>query len=180
MRVDSGPSSPTGAPFDGADAIVRRFGPRLYQYARHLACNATDASDLVQDTFEKCLRRMPANLSPMNVQSWLQVTLRNRYVDLRRTRQRRRQVALYDLPLPVSILDEQEENERWSRVDPADLWRCVQRLNPVLRQVFLLRNRDRRSHAEIAVELSIPVSTVGTRCHRAAKHLRKMLDQGLS
>jgi RNA polymerase sigma-70 factor (ECF subfamily) len=170
MRVDC--EDPLADP----DAIVRRFGPHLYEYARHLTRNPNDASDLVQDTFERCLRKMPGNLTPINVQSWLQVTLRNRYVDLRRTRRRRRLVLLNETAGVVPA-KEALEQERWSQIDPSELWLCVQRLDPRLREVFVLRNRDRLSHAEIAVVLSIPVSTVGTRCHRAARHLRRMLDQ---
>ena len=155
-------------------AIVRRFGPELRVVARQLAGNETDALDLVQDTFERALRKLPAHLALPSIQSWLHVTLRHRYIDLCRSRDTRVHIALFDEPIRAT--DEPEsEKPRWTGVEPSELWRCVQQLKPPLREVFLLRNRDARSHAEIALELSIPVSTVGTRCHRAMKHLRKML-----
>ena len=161
------------------EAIVRRFGPELRRLARQLAGNETDALDLVQDTFERALRKLPTRLAFPSIQSWLRVTLRNHYFDLCRARDRRVQVTLLDAALCAPAeLDEGEPS--WRRVEPSELWRCVQLLNPLLREVFLLRNRDARSHADIARELSIPISTVGTRCHRAARHLRKMLNGAAS
>ena len=72
-------------------AIVRRYGPALYKLAHQLTCNDNDARDLVQDTFEKSLRKLPWGLGPTSICSWLQVTLRNRYLDLRRAALRARE-----------------------------------------------------------------------------------------
>ena len=157
--------------------IVRRFGPALYQLAHQLTCNDNDARDLVQDTFEKSLRKLPWGFSPTSIQSWLLVTLRNRYYDLRRARECRARLSNNDTLLLMATAQDADEEPLWRKVDPAQLWHCVERLNPILRDVFLLRIRERRSHAEIALRLRIPVSTVGTRCFRALKHLRKMLDE---
>ncbi len=158
-------------------AIVRRYGPALYKLAHQLTCNDNDARDLVQDTFEKSLRKLPWGLGPTSICSWLQVTLRNRYLDLRRARECRARVTTKDTLLLTLCAQDEDEEPVWRKVDPTQLWHCVERLSPTLRDVFLLRIRDRRSHAEIASRLRIPVSTVGTRCFRALKHLRRMLDE---
>ncbi len=162
------------------EALVLRFGPELHLMARQLAGNPTDALDLVQDTFERALRKLPEHLALPSIQNWLHVTLRNLHIDLCRSRNRRTFVTFFDEPLGFGPANDAEDEEpRWTQVEPSELWNCVERLSPALREVFLLRNRDARSHAEIALELSIPVSTVGTRCHRAIRHLRHMLQPSL-
>jgi RNA polymerase sigma-70 factor (ECF subfamily) len=158
------------------DGIARQHGALLYQLARYLTSNDSDARDLVQDTFERSLRKLPAGLPPDRIQRWLLVTLRNRFLDLRRSVECRGRVCLPIAGLFALPSQDPEEEPHWARVDPAEVWRCVDHLNPVLRQVFLLRVRDRRSHAAIAAELGIPLSTVGTRYFRALRHLRRMLD----
>jgi len=158
------------------DEIVRRHGTALLQLARLLTGNEGDAYDLVQDTFERSLRKLPMGMPATRISAWLQVTLRNRYYDLHRCSARRIRAPKGDPSRIVVASHESEEEPRWTQVEPAQLWHCVERLNPALREVLLLRERDRRSHAEIASVLNIPVSTVGTRCYRALRHLRKMLE----
>jgi RNA polymerase sigma-70 factor, ECF subfamily len=173
--------SPLEATWDRSahDGIARRHGPLLYQLARYLTANDSDARDLVQDTFERSLRKLPVGLPQDRIQCWLLVTLRNRFVDLRRSFEHRARVALHDNALCTLPIVDHEEEPRWTQVDPEALWRCVEQLNPVLRQVFVLRVRERRSHAEIAAELGIPQSTVGTRYFRALRHLRRMLERAM-
>jgi RNA polymerase sigma-70 factor, ECF subfamily len=168
-----------GAAWDRSayDGIARRHGALLYKLARHLTANDSDARDLVQDTFETSLRKLPVGLPHDRIGCWLAVTLRNRYIDHRRSPEHRARVGLPETALVSLPPQEQEAEPRWTLVEPEALRRCAERLKPVLREVFLLRVRDRRSHAEIAAQLGIPLSTVGTRYFRALKHLRGMLER---
>jgi RNA polymerase sigma-70 factor (ECF subfamily) len=171
--------SPLEATWDRVahDGIARRHGALLYQLARCLTANDSDARDLVQDTFERSLRKLPVGLPQDRIQCWLLVTLRNRFIDLRRSFEHRARVPLHENALFSLPAQDPEQQPRWARVDPEALWRCVDRLNPILREVFVLRVRGRRSHAEIAAQLGIPLSTVGTRYFRALRHLRQMLER---
>jgi RNA polymerase sigma-70 factor (ECF subfamily) len=159
------------------EGIARRHGALLYQLARYLTANDSDARDLVQDTFERSLRKLPVGLPQDRIQCWLLVTLRNRFIDLRRSFEHRARATLHESTLFTLPAQDPEQPPRWARVDPEALWQCVGRLNPILREVFLLRVRGRRSHAEIAAQLGIPLSTVGTRYFRALRHLRRMLER---
>lgn len=160
------------------DDIARRHGPLLLQQARRLTSNDSDALDLVQDTYERSLQRLPDRLPPDRIQCWLLVTLRNRFLDLRRSFEHRSRVTLEDAALFHQPSDDVYEEPRWANIDSGQLWQCVDRLKPVLREVFIRRTRQRQSHAEIAAELDIPLTTVGTRYFRALRHLRQMLESG--
>jgi RNA polymerase sigma factor (sigma-70 family) len=164
--------------YQAHEEIVRRHSARLYRWALWLTSDENDARDLVQDTLERSLRRLPARLPQERIRRWLLVTLRNRFLDLRRSFDRRARVA-WDDALLSAFPQPTDPEPQWAEIDPAQVWRCVERLNPVLRDVFVLRVRDRLSHAEIAHRLGIPSSTVGTRFFRALRHLRRMLEQEL-
>ena len=54
---------------------------------------------------------------------------------------------------------------------------ALQRLDPELRAIFLLREVDDLPYAEIAKVLTIPAGTVGSRLNRARQQLREHLVQ---
>jgi RNA polymerase sigma-70 factor (ECF subfamily) len=144
--------------------------------AFHFTGNRPDALDLVQDTYEASLRKLPAELPEDRVAYWLAATLRNRFIDHTRSFEWRAWAsntaddALSAIPAP-----EPDHQPSWAQIEPALLWQAAQRLNPVLREVFLLRGHDRLSYAEISARLDVPPSTVGTRYYRALRYLRKIL-----
>jgi RNA polymerase sigma-70 factor (ECF subfamily) len=163
------------------DVILRRHGARLYNLARRFTANDSDARDLVQDTFETSLRKLPAELPPESIGCWLAVTLRNRFVDQRRRSfENRIWVTSLDSEILNQPAPKPDEEPRWTRIEAEDLWCCANRLKPGLREVFLLRACDKRSHAEIAAQLGISLSTVGTRYFRALRCLRRMLESKTS
>ena len=161
------------------EEIVRRHGARLYRLAWYLTYDENDARDLVQDTFERSLSRLPGELSEERIPRWLAVTLRNRFLDLKRSSDRRARVA-WDDALLSSLPQETDPEPDWAKIEPAQVWKCVDRLNPVLREVFVMRVRERRRYAEIAARLGVPVNTAGTRYFRALRHLRCMLQAELA
>jgi RNA polymerase sigma-70 factor (ECF subfamily) len=170
----SGPLSQACA-FPSADDLLRRHSAQLFRLALCLTSNESDARDLVQDTWERSLRKLPVSLSQDRTRRWLVVTLRNRFLDLRRSKDHRGRVRLEDVAWFSMPVEDPEPEPPWANVDSAQLWRCVELLKPILREVFVLRARDRLSHAEIARRLGIPANTVATRFFRALRHLRRML-----
>jgi RNA polymerase sigma-70 factor (ECF subfamily) len=162
------------------EAIARAHLQALYQRAYWLTRDASEAWDLVQDTFERCLRALPERLEAEKVRAWLFVILRNLFLDRCRSHERRARVPTEDAFLLEVPTPETEEVPVWMSLDPQEVRRCVQRLDPALRQVHELRVERGLSQAEIAGRLGIPLATVGTRLFRARKHLRRLLDAHLA
>ena len=157
------------------DGIARRHIAQLYGQALHLTANHHDAMDLVQDTLEASLRKLPTALPEDRMVFWLAAVLRNRFIDSCRSLEcRGRSVSANVMELALCAA-EQTEEPKWAKADPKKLQLFVQLLKPVLRNVFQLRAYERLSYAEIAARLGIPISTVGTRYHRAIGHLRRAL-----
>jgi RNA polymerase sigma-70 factor, ECF subfamily len=145
--------------------------------AYHFTGNRPDALDLVQDTYEASLRKLPVELPEDRVAYWLATTLRNRFIDQTRSFERRIYLceSLDDALSTVPAQEQDEHPPRRSEIGSDELWQAADKLKPVLREVFLLRARSGKAYSEIAARLRIPSSTVGTRYYRALRCLRSLL-----
>jgi RNA polymerase sigma-70 factor, ECF subfamily len=89
---------------------------------------------------------------------------------LRRCRQRQ--------PAPLEWEPVDPHSDRRQRLEQRELLnRSLQRLEPELRCIFLLREVDELSYREIAETLGIPAGTVGSRLNRARSDLRHHLRE---
>jgi RNA polymerase sigma-70 factor, ECF subfamily len=163
--------------------IAREQSPGLYRRARQLTNDDAHAWDLVQDTFERCLRCFPPALPEAKVRPWLLAILNNLFIDETRTLEARTRVTLpaEDLEqVPESALSPQfyaEESgaEVWRAYDPNDVRACLGRLPEVLRETFVLHEVGGLNYREIAARLNVNRATVGTRILRARRHLCRFL-----
>ncbi len=144
--------------------------------ARNLCRGGADASDLVQDTYERAWRNLASLRDDARARAWLTRILRRCFID--RCRRRRREVAvaaLPDRPDTASI----ERTPAWERVTVEDLRRALARLDEPFRSVAILHDLDGLSCAAISRSLGIAYATVATRLHRAHLRVRHMLKREL-
>jgi RNA polymerase sigma-70 factor (ECF subfamily) len=158
--------------------LVRDHQAALEAFALKLCGNPPDAHDLVQDTFERALRKL-ATLQPgTNERAWLFTILHNLFIDRCRRKQRdpaSANVAELDLPSP----GEPEPPPAWTRLGAAEVRAAVAQLDDEFRRVYELHALEGRSYQEIAAALAIPQNTVGTRLLRARKKLKSILERTL-
>ncbi len=130
------------------------------------------AEDLVQDAWLSALKGNPPAGS--GLKPWLARVLRNRSIDWKRAQSRREwreELTAKEETLPSSDrLAERTESMRL-------LVTAVQKLPTVQRDVVLLRYLEEKSPAQIAVQLSMPASTVRSHLARGLKRLRVLLDE---
>jgi RNA polymerase sigma-70 factor, ECF subfamily len=155
--------------------LVRAHEAALLARALHLTNDRDVALDLVQDTFERCLRRYPTCLPRDKTRNWLLVVLHNLFIDevrLARNRGRTRgDTALERVPVPLG-----EEPPRSSCFDAEDIARWLPTLSPEVVAAYRLHCQG-LSYKAIAAALAIPVPTVGTRVLRARRYLREALNR---
>ncbi|HEV8547858.1 MAG TPA: sigma-70 region 4 domain-containing protein, partial [Polyangiaceae bacterium] len=65
---------------------------------------------------------------------------------------------------------------RWMTIDAALVRRCLEDLDPRLRDAYLLRSEQHLPLADVATQLGVAPSTAGTRVFRARRKLRQMLS----
>lgn len=166
------------------EALVERYGRRVYGLAYRMAGNDADAKDLTQEAFirvYRALRRIDPNA---NLESWLYRIVTNLYIDLLRRRPKARVESL-DAPLVTSKGDAVAREVEDPGPNPedvvlnaqldADVQRALLALSPDLRMVVVLSDIEGRSYEEIAEMVRIPVGTVKSRLHRARRVLQARL-----
>ncbi|WP_437957060.1 RNA polymerase sigma factor [Sorangium sp. So ce119] len=157
------------------DALVRCHRAVLYRRALRLTGNETDAADLVQDTLERAMRRLPSDLSEPDACAWLHATMRNLFFDRRRAYEHRCRTDLTEEALSSLPSPDPEEQPEWCSLPVETLRDGIEQLERPLREVMMLKFEVGLSQMEIAGRLNIPPATVGTRVFRAKKKLRILL-----
>ena len=161
--------------------------PSLYNIAFWLSRNATDAEDLVQETFLKALRGFAAFEPGSNFKAWIFRILRNTYLTSRAGLAARHTVALEDelnengesgpVRLPEAAIDRQTpETNLLQMSDLAALQAAMETLPPPLLEVILLCDVEEMKYREISTALEIPIGTVMSRIARARAALRAALE----
>lgn len=163
--------------------------PSLYNVAFWLARNATDAEDLVQETFLKALRGFAGFEPESNFKAWIFRILRNTYLTSRSGLAARRTGSLDEEldhtdeagfgAYPEAAIDRQTPEVNLIRLaDQAALHAAMENLPPLLLEVILLCDIEEMRYREIAAVLEIPIGTVMSRIARARAALRVALDSG--
>ncbi|WP_033437399.1 sigma-70 family RNA polymerase sigma factor [Saccharothrix sp. NRRL B-16314] len=157
-------------------ATVERFEAsrdRLASLAYRLLGSAADAEDMVQDAF---LRWQAADRDHIEVpEAWLTKVVTNLSLDRLRSAKTRRERAVGAwLPEPLldgdPMLGPADTFEQRESVTLAVLT-LLERLPPVERAVYVLREAFSYSHAEIAEILDITESASQQHAHRARRHV---------
>lgn len=157
-------------------ATVERFEAnrdRLASLAYRLLGSAADAEDAVQDAF---LRWQAADRSHIEVpEAWLTKVVTNLSLDRLRSAKTRHERAVGDwLPEPLldgdPMLGPAETVEQRESVTLAVLL-LMERLSPIERAVYVLREAFSHSHAEVAEILDITESASQQHAHRARRRV---------
>ena len=149
----------------------------LYNYARWLTGDLTEAEDLVQETYLKGLKGFGSFTPGTNFRAWMYRILRNTFLTSR--------TGLRAVP-PISIDEDpelleqmtDEETPEWhllQRRSGEALRQAIEGLSLPFREVLLLCDVEEMSYKEIAETLSIPLGTVTSRLMRARQKVRNAL-----
>lgn len=135
---------------------------------------ATEAEDLVQETFLQALNRLAQLESPDAFRWWLHTILRNLcYQHLRRKRRHEPLEAALQVPTPSTV-----EDDLIVDCIRDEVWAALERLPANLQAALLLRHFGaNRSYGEIAAILGVPVGTIRSRLHQARASLAAALRQ---
>lgn len=155
----------------------------LYSYAMALTHNATDAEDLVQETYLRAIRSAQRAVPTGDLKSWLFTILRNLWLN------RRRRYAhgpdflslegdVTEAAEPTWLVDERHRPDL--DFDRAmlrqELRTALGDLPDIFREVIVLRCIEEFSYSQIAQILNCPAGTVMSRLNRARAALRRRLN----
>src|SRR2546430_1509971 len=137
----------------------------LYNYARWLTGDLTEAEDLVQETYLKGLKGFGSFTPGTNFRAWMYRILRNTFLT---SRTGLRAVPPISIDEDAELLEQMtdEETPEWhllQRRSGEALRQAIEGLSLPFREVLLLCDVEEMSYKEIAETLSIPVGTVTSR-----------------
>jgi|WetSurMetagenome_2_1015567.scaffolds.fasta_scaffold702490_1 RNA polymerase sigma-70 factor, ECF subfamily len=172
------------------DAFVAAYGDRIYGFGRRVCGESEDARDVMQDTLLQAYLSIKDLEHPEALRSWLYRVASNACLMKRRKGKYEpaRELSLEELaprpgegpgveiPDPGSLPDEDLERT-WiqERVRAA-----IGDLPDHYRIVLVMRDMEHLSTEETADALSLPVTTVKMRLHRARLMVRQRLEAALS
>jgi RNA polymerase sigma-70 factor (ECF subfamily) len=160
------------AQHDFPDELIRHR-PALERSARRLCRNRHDAEDLVQATLVRAWQARDQFVPGGNLGGWLYRILCNKHLDALR----RNNGVQVPLPDDVAAVPPEDELSSVLAMAPEDVLAALDQLPPELRAPLeLLAVRGKR-YREIAVELGVPINTVGTRIRRARQRLQELFAQ---
>lgn len=151
-----------------AEVLFAAHRDGVFRYLCRMV-NAPDARELTQEVFLRVARGPVPDSESGASRAWIYRIARNLALNHVRDNGRRgANVELSDAPIPPS----QEEG--------AALREALQRLAPMDRDVFLLREVGGLSYGELALACELSEDAVRSRLHRARQQLRQMLRPILS
>jgi RNA polymerase sigma-70 factor (ECF subfamily) len=164
------------------EELVNRYGKKLYGLAFFLTGQASDAEDVVQETFLGAYERLGAFEGRSSVKTWLSRILVNQAA--RHHRSLRVRTAAQPLRLTAAS---QALLNGAATASPAtaseirlDVLAVIQLLRPEHREVVVLRELEGMSYREIADVLNVPEGTVESRLFRARQELKEHLKDYLA
>jgi RNA polymerase sigma-70 factor (ECF subfamily) len=145
---------------------VDDFSGRLFGYALKYLKNSEDASDIVQDVFER-LWNNRKKVELEKAKSWLFTTAHNALVNFAQKKAR----LQYDSEnLPEKIHQESNRFEMKNMVD-----KVLEILPPTQKSIVLLRDLEGYSYEEIGAMLQLSDSQVKVYLFRARKKIKVQL-----
>ncbi|HET9408316.1 MAG TPA: sigma-70 family RNA polymerase sigma factor [Candidatus Sulfotelmatobacter sp.] len=150
---------------------------QLYNFAHWLTKDASEAEDLVQETYAKALRGFSSFQPGTNFRAWMYRILRNSFLN---SRTGLKVMVPIESEEQEPLLPKEEQTPESILLRQADRARVQQGLSELavhLREILLLCDVEEMSYQEISETLGIPMGTVMSRLHRARRALRKILQQ---
>src|SRR5271170_247407 len=162
---------------DLLDELIVRYQHRLLRYLLYLTGNREIAEDLFQETWMRVLLRGAQYNGNARFDTWLFTIARNLLIDLRRKRtmasldemcetadDERPFEVTSDAPNPFDHYKTQEDGQRVTE--------ALLTLDPLHREVLVLRFHEDLALEEIATVTRAPLSTVKSRLYRGLATLK--------
>jgi RNA polymerase sigma-70 factor (ECF subfamily) len=167
------------------DELVRRYRDKVYRLSFKILRNEDDAAEALQDAFLSAYRGIRNFKAESTFSTWLYRITTN--ASLMKYRKRRdNMVSLEQSQTPGGEGSEAMQLPDWSTQPLDELLDSETRqvmeegkaqLDDDLRTVFILRDEEGMSNAEVAEILDLSVAAVKSRLHRARLRLRDRLSR---
>ena len=160
----------------GFDQATMAHIDSLYGYALTLTRDATEAEDLVQETYVRAASAANRPDADSNLKGWLFVIMRNAW--LNQLRHKNNGPRFVELDFGEPSIAEAQENPHvvyLRKLEREQVQHAIESLPDAYREIVVLRDIEGFTYQEIATVLDCPAGTVMSRLGRARGKLRKLL-----
>jgi len=169
---------------DAFAILVQRYQNRLYKLAYMMLGNESDAEDVVQDVMITVYQKLASYKSRASFFTWLYRITLNRCRD--RLRRKKLVSLLFYHPNGADTEIEHADtrvskidNPIWDALHQSEINRIVEKymleLNPVYRQIIILRDIEGLTYDEICKIMGLSMSAMKSKLFRARNQLRQKL-----
>jgi len=156
----------------------------LFNYARKISANYSDADDLFQDTYLRAFRFFHNFEIGSNCKAWLFKIMKNCFINKYRKDKKNPQIVDYDEfqnfydSIGMDIIESHDlEIEIYSKLFDDELTSALNSLKNDYKTVLILFDLEGLSYDEISEFIGCPVGTVRSRLFRGRKILQHKLYQ---
>lgn len=159
--------------------LIRRYEDAITRYVRRRSkATATDASDIVQEIFIKVYRNLNDFDTDLTFSSWIYRIAHNSIIDWYRREKKRDYISIDDEDSGILINlagSESADAHSISQEIKKEITEILEEMDPMYKDVLILRFFEDKNYDEISDIMQIPVSAVGVRINRAKKIVKKKL-----
>lgn len=157
---------------DAYGKIYEIFLPKIFRFVYYLVGKREQAEDICQETFLKAWKALATfSKGKGTFQAYLYKIARNLVIDWQRKKKEQLLAAGFDAPSGEDISEKLEVRERESMVK-----KLLDTLDPVEKQILILRYFEDFTTAEVARVLKIKEGALRVRIHRLMVRLRLELE----
>jgi RNA polymerase sigma-70 factor, ECF subfamily len=166
------------------DQLILQYQHRLLRYLLYLSGNREMAEDLFQETWMRVLMRGSQFNGNSRFDTWLFTIARNLVIDLRRKRsmaslEEMCEAGDEDRPFEVPSADKTPFDHLQTSENGQLVSDALLTLDPLHREVLVLRFHEEMSLEEIARFTRAPLSTVKSRLYRGLAALRPRIEEAM-
>lgn len=145
---------------------VQEYGYRVaYTYMK----NEEDSMDVVCDSVEKAYRKLHTLRKDEGFKTWFIQIVKNQSVQQLRKKQRQQKFI-------EENRREQRAFEEWEVDDIMDLRHCIEEIPAIEQEILHQRFWQDKKFKDIAVAISLPISSVKTKYYTTLKKLKKSME----
>jgi RNA polymerase sigma-70 factor (ECF subfamily) len=157
------------------EMLLKRYQKPLYGYLIRYTGNPTSAEEIFQETFVKVFEKRHLYQQGRPFKPWLyQIAINTAHDKFRERKFHPLQLEEKDEPM-AKVADAPPQHLHRQEVSQM-IAEAVAQLPSTQRQVFILREYENLSYAEISDLVQRPLNTVKSDMHRALQTLRSLLD----